>query len=128
MNGSFLAAYDDATDRFRMARDYRFIAGRVPSAIFATMRPVAGIILQEPDFKGFERAGLRPDFLLKNPNLRAYVLLGNRDRNNVDRQAKFIVDRIPKHYVGVYEGSIAVLPQPLADSALDWMKKEYALP
>jgi hypothetical protein len=128
MNSLFLAAYDDATERFRIARDSRFIVGRVPAALFATLRPVAGIILQEPDFSGFEKAEFNPEFLRLNPELRAYVLLGNQDRNNVDYQAKFIIDRIPKHYIGVYEGSTTVLPQPLADSALDWMEKEYNLP
>jgi hypothetical protein len=128
MNGNFLAAFDDAIERFRISKTQLFIAGRVPSAIFATMRPVAGIILQEPDFKGFEKAGFTVDFLRKNPNLRAYVLLGNSNRDNVNVQAQFIISRIPKHYVGVYEGNTDVLPQPLADEALDWMKKEYSIP
>jgi hypothetical protein len=128
MNGSFLAAYDDATARFRMARDYRFIAGRVPSAIFSTMRPVAGIILQEPDFSGLQKTGIQPDFLGKNPTLRAYVLLGNQDRAKLDWQAQFVIAHIPKSYIGVYEGSTAVLPESFASNAIDWMKKEYALP
>ncbi|MFA7257147.1 MAG: hypothetical protein WC047_06205 [Kiritimatiellales bacterium] len=128
MNGNFLAAFDDATARFRIARDYRFIAGRVPSAIFATMRPVAGIILQEPDFRGFDKTDFHPDFLLKNPNLRAYVLLGNQDRRNVDYQAQFVVSHIPKYHIDIYQDNVAVLPQPLADKALDWMKKEYRIP
>ncbi len=128
MNGNFLAAYDDAVERFRISKEYIFIAGRVPAAIFASMRPVAGIILQEPDFTGFEKAGFQPDFLRKNPNLRAYVLLGNKDRANVDYQAQFIIARIPKHFIGVYEGSTAVLPQTFADQAIDWLKKEYDLP
>lgn len=128
LNGNFLAAYDDATTRFRIAKDYRFIAGRIPSAIFTTMRPTAGIILQEPDFSGLQKSGIALDFLRKNRELRAYVLLGNTDRNNVNYQAQFIIDRIPKNYIRVYEGNIAVMPQALADLAFDWMKKEYALP
>lgn len=128
MNGNFLAAFDDATGRFRIAKEHIFITGSVPSAIFATMRPAAGIILQDPDFRGFEKAGVTLDFLRKNPELRAYVLLGDRDRGNTLFQGQYIIDRIPKHYVGIYEGNVAVMPQPLADQAIDWMKKEYALP
>jgi hypothetical protein len=128
MNGNFLAAYDDVTVRFRIARNYRFIAGRIPAAIFATMRPVAGIILQEPDFSGIQQNGIALEFLRKNQELRAYVLLGNSNRDNVTYQAQFIFERIPKHYVGVYDGHTTMLPQPLADSAIDWMKKEYDLP
>jgi len=128
MNGNFLAAMDDATGRFRIAKEHLFTVGKIPAALFAVMRPVAGIILQEPDFRGFEKTGFYPDLLRLNSNLRAYVLLGNSDRNNVLYQGKFIVDRIPKHYVGIYEGSTAILPKQLADQALDWMKKEYALP
>lgn len=128
MNGNFLAAYDDAVERFRISKEYIFIAGRVPAAIFATMRPVAGIILQEPDFNGFEKAGFRPEFRQKNPNLRAYVLIGNKDKANVDYQAQFIIARIPKHFIGVYEGSTTLLPQTFANQAIDWMKKEYDLP
>jgi hypothetical protein len=128
MNGNFLAAFDDAAERFRISSEYRFIAGRVPAAIFATMRPVAGIILQEPDFRGFEKAGLRPDFIRKNSNLRVYALLGNRDADNVRYQGKFIIERIQKYYLEVYQGETAILPQPLADQAIDWMKKEYGLP
>lgn len=128
MNGNFLAAYDDAVERFRISNEYIFIAGRVPAAIFATLRPVAGIILQEPDFSGFEKAGFRPDLLRKNPNLRAYVMIGDKDRARMDYQAQFIIARIPKHFIGVYEGSIAVMPQIFANQAIDWMKKEYDLP
>lgn len=128
MNSLFLAAYDDATTRFRVARDARFIAGRVPVALFATLRPVAGIILQEPDFSGFEKAGFNPEFRRLNSDLRAYVLLGNSDRSNVDYQAKFIISRIPKYRIDIYQGTAAVMPQSLADTAIDWMKKEYALP
>ncbi|MEI7851603.1 MAG: hypothetical protein WCH86_07195 [Kiritimatiellales bacterium] len=128
MNGNFLAAFDDATGRFRIAKDQIFIVGRVPSAIFATLRPVAGIILQDPDFRGFEKAGISMDFLSKNPKLCSYVLLGDRDRDNMLFQGQFIIDHIPKSHVGIYEGSIAVMPQPLADEALDWMKKEYSIP
>ncbi len=128
MNGNFLAAYDDATARFRIAKDYRFIAGRVPATVFATMRPVAGIILHEPDFSGIQQNGIALNLIRKNQELRAYVLLGNSNRDNITYQAQFIIERIPKHYVGVYEGHTAILPQPLADSAIDWMKKEYALP
>ena len=126
MNGNFLAAFDDATERFRIAKEHIFITGRVPSAIFATMRPVAGIILLDPDFRGFEKAGIALNFLCKNPDLRAYVLLSNSDRDSTLFQGQFIIDRIPKHYVGIYEGTVAVLPQPMADEALDWMKKEYS--
>ena len=68
------------------------------------------------------------NLIRQNPNLRVYVLLGNRDRDNVQRQAQFIISRIPKYRIEIYEGSTALLPQPLADKALDWMKKEYALP
>ena len=128
MNGSFLAAYDDSTARFRIDKARIFSAGRIPAALFATLRPVAGIILQEPDFTGFEKADFHPDFLRKNPNLRAYALLGNRDRNNMSYQAKFIVSQIPKYHIEIYQGETSILPQPLADRAIDWMKKEYALP
>ena len=128
MNGNFLAAFDDATGRFRIDKDRIFINGRVPSAIFATMRPVAGIILLDPDFRGFEKAGVPLNFLSKNPTLRAYVLLSSSDRDNTLFQGQFIIDRIPKHYVGIYEGTVEVLPQLLADEALDWMKKEYSIP
>lgn len=128
LNGNFLAAFDDATQRFRISKESLFLSGRVPAAIFATLRPVAGIILQEPDFKGFEKINFNPDFLGRNPNLRAYVLLGKKDKANVDDQAKFIRTRIPKNFIGVYEGSTAVLPKAFADKAIDWMKKEYALP
>lgn len=128
MNGNFLAAFDDAASRFRISKEYLFIAGRVPAAVFSTMRPVAGIILQEPDFKGFEKADLHPDLLRKNKNLRVYAMLGNWNADNVRYQGKFIVEHIPKHYVGVYEGNTAVLSQPFAKQAIDWMKKEYALP
>jgi hypothetical protein len=128
MNGNFLAAFDDAVKRFRMSKGHIFIAGRVPSAIFATMRPVAGIILQEPDFHGLEKADPNLNFLRQNPNLRVYALLGNRDQNNVQYQGKFIVDHIPKYRIDIYQGNVTVLPQPLADEALDWMKKEYRIP
>jgi hypothetical protein len=128
MNGNFLAAYDDACERFRTSKSQLFIAGRTPAAIFAAMRPVAGIILQEPDFRGFEKAGLTINLLGKNQNLRAYVLLGNSDSDNVNYQAQFIISRIPKYHIEVYDGNTAILPQPLAGKALDWMKKEYALP
>jgi hypothetical protein len=128
MNGNFLAAYDDATARFRMAKDYRFITGRVPAAIFSTMRPVAGIILQEPDFSGLQKTGITLNFLGKNPSLRSYVLLGNQNRANLNWQAQFVIAHIPKSYIGVYEGSTTVLPEPLANNAIDWMKKEYNIP
>jgi len=128
MNGNFLAAYDDATQRFRIAGEYRFIAGKVPTAIFATMRPAAGIILQNPDFSGFQKNGIALDFLRKNPDLRAYVLLGNNDRDNVLYQGKFVVDRIPKYHIEVYQDEPGIQPQFLADSAIDWMKKEYNIP
>lgn len=127
MNGNFLAAFDDAASRFRISKDSVFIAGRVPSVVFATMRPVAGIILQEPDFSGLEKAGVT-DFTRKNPNLRAYIMLGNTNPDHVRRQGKLIVDRIPRHYIGLYEGNTPVLPKQFADQAIDWMKKEYALP
>jgi len=127
MNGNFLAAFDDATERFRISKSHIFIAGRVPAAIFSTMRPVAGIILQEPDFSGIQKNGITLDFLRKNPDLRAYVMLGNSDKDNVRYQGQFIIDRIPKHYVGVYEGNTAILPPSFADSAIDWMKKEYSI-
>ncbi len=128
LNGNFLAAFDDATERFRIAGEYRFIAGRIPAAIFSTMRSVAGIILQEPDFSGFAKVNFQPDFLRKNQNLRAYVLLGNKERDNVIYQGRFIVERIPKYHIEAYQGETEILPQPLADNALDWMKKEYNLP
>lgn len=129
MNSSFLAAYDDATGRFRISKDHLFIAGRAPASVFATMRPAAGIILHDPDFSGFERSGFLPDFLRLNKNLRAYTVLGSgAGRAHVDYQADFISKRIPKNYIGVYEGSTDTLPQPFADQALDWMKKEYTLP
>lgn len=128
MNGNFLAAFDDATERLRIAKAQIFTIGSVPSAIFATLRPVAGIILQDPDFRGFEKAGVSPNFLGKNPDLHAYVLLSNSDRNSMLFQGQYIIDRIPKHYVGIYDGNVPVMPQPLADEALDWMKKEYGIP
>lgn len=128
MNGNFLAAFDDATARFRISKEKIFIIGRVPSAIFAAMRPVAGIILQEPDFKGFEKTGVTIDFLRKNLDLRAYVLLSNSSRENVIYQGQFIVARIPKYQIEVYQDESGVLPQSLADSALDWMKDEYNIP
>ncbi len=128
LNANFLAAFDDATARFRITKEYRFIAGRVPSAIFATMRPVAGIILQEPDFRGFEKTGFNPDFLRKNSELRVYVLLGNNNRDRIIDQGQFIVAHIPKYYIEIYQGQTTILPQPLADHAIDWLKKEYALP
>ena len=128
MNGNFLAAFDDATERFRIAKAQIFNIGSVPSAIFATLRPVAGIILQDPDFRGFEQAGLSPNFLNKNANLRAYVLLSNSDRSSMLFQGKYIIDRIPKNYVGVYDGRVAVMLPQMADEALDWMKKEYSIP
>lgn len=128
MNGNFLAAYDDATTRFRIAKDYRFIAGRIPATIFATMRSVAGIILQEPDFSGLQENGIALDLLRKNQDLRAYVLLGNSNRDNVNYQAQFVVERIRKYHIEIYQNETAILPQPLADTAINWMKKEYALP
>jgi hypothetical protein len=128
MNGNFLAAYDDVTTRFRIARNYRFIAGRIPAAIFATMRPVAGIILQEPDFSGLQQNGIELNFLRKNPELRAYVLLGDSNRDNLAYQAQFITKRIQKYGIEPYQGRTDILPQPLANSAIDWMKKEYDLP
>ncbi len=128
MNGSFLAAYDDATARFRIAKDYRFIAGRIPATIFATMRPVAGIILQEPDFSGLQQNGIALNLLRKNQELRAYVLLGNGNRDNVAYQAQFVVERIQKYHIEIYQNETAILTQPLADMAIDWMKKEYDLP
>jgi hypothetical protein len=128
MNGNFLAAFDNATERFRIDKERIFITGSVPSAIFSTMRPVAGIILLDPDFRGFAKAGIPINFLSKNPGLRAYVLLGDSDRDNMLFQGQFIIDHIPKSHVGIYEGTVAVMPQPMADEALDWMKKEYSLP
>jgi hypothetical protein len=128
MDGNFLAAFDDAPGRFRIDKERIFIVGRVPATIFATMRPVAGIILQDPDFRGFGKADISMDFLRKNPELRAYVLLSDSDRNNTLFQGQFIIDRIPKSYVGIYEGNVDVMPPPMADEALDWMKKEYSIP
>ncbi|NOU36418.1 MAG: hypothetical protein HOO88_06575 [Kiritimatiellaceae bacterium] len=128
INGNFLAAFDDVTARFRIAKDRIFTAGKIPAALFTTMRPVAGIILQDPDFRGIERAGFNPDFLRKNPDLRAYVLLGNSDRDNVSYQAQFIVSQIPKYHIEVYLDENPVLPPALADGAIDWIKKEYNLP
>ena len=125
MNGNFLAAYDDVTRQFRISGEYRFIAGRIPAAIFAAMRPVAGIILQEPDFGGLRKNGIALDFLRKNPNLRAYVLLGDKDPENVHAQGQYIIDRIPKYGIEPYKGKTDILPPPLADNAFDWMKKEY---
>jgi len=127
LNGNFLAAYDDATKRFRIASEYRFIAGRVPAAIFATMRSAAGIILHEPDFSGLQKNGIALDFLRKNSDLRAYVVLGNKDHDNVLYQGQFVVDRIPKYHIEGYQGKTEILPQPLADNAIDWMKTEYNL-
>lgn len=127
MNGNFAAAFDDASARFRISKEHIFIAGRVPAAVFAILRPVAGIILQEPDFSGLEKAGITR-FTGRNPNLRAYVMLGNTNPDHVRRQGNFIADRIPRHYIGIYEGNTPVLPVQFADQAIDWMKKEYALP
>ena len=127
MNGNFLAAYDDATRRFRIARDYRFIAGKVPATIFATMRPVAGIILQDPDFTGLKKNNVKLDFLSQSPDLHIYLLLSNRDRENVLFQAQYVIDRIPKHYIEVYEEGAGVQPQVLADRAIDWMKNAYGI-
>ena len=127
MNGNFLAAYDDVTKQFRVAREYRFIAGKIPAAIFASMRPVAGIILRDPDFSGMQKNNISLDFLRQNQNLRVYLLLSNRDRDNTLFQAQFIVDRIPKYYVEVYEDGTGIQPKALADRALDWMEKEYGL-
>jgi hypothetical protein len=127
LNGNFLAAFDDATERFRISKSHIFIAGRVPAAIFATMRPVAGIILQNPDFNGLQKNGITLDFLRKSPDLRVYVLLSNKDRDNVLFQAKFIVTRIPKYHIEVYEDGAEIQPQFLADGAIEWMKKEYSI-
>jgi hypothetical protein len=128
LNGNFLAAYDDATVRFRITKDYRFIAGRMPSAIFAAMRPVAGIILQEPDFSGLQKNGIALDFLRRNRELRAYVLLSNSNRDNVAYQAQFVIERIPRYHIEIYQNEPVTLPPALSDNAIDWMKKEYALP
>jgi hypothetical protein len=128
LNANFLAAFDDAAERFRINKEHIFLAGRVPCAIFSTLRPVAGIILQEPDFSGFERSGFSPDFLRNNRNLRAYALLGNQDHTNTVTQARFIMGRIPMHHIGVYEGQTEIMPPALADNALDWMKMEYRIP
>lgn len=128
MNGNFLAAYDDAIQRFRIAAEYRFIAGRVPAAIFAAMRPVAGIILQNPDFRGMQNSGITLDFLRKNPDLRAYVLLCGKDRDNVLYQGRFIADRIAKYHIGIYPDETAIWLPSFADNAIDWMKKEYNIP
>lgn len=128
MSSTFLAAFDDATERFRIDKEHLFLAGRVPSAIFSTMRPVAGIILQEPDFQGLEKASPDLNFLRQNSNLRIYALLGNSDRNNIQHQGKFIVSHIPKYRIDIYQGNTAVLQQPFADKAIDWMKKEYRIP
>ncbi len=128
INGNFLAAFDDAHDRFRISRERTFFIGRIPSAIFATMRPAAGIILQEPDFRGLAKSDFNPDFLRLNSNLSAYALLGNSNRDNVKFQGRFIAARIPKYEIWIYEGNTSVLSQELADKALDWMKKEYRIP
>ena len=128
MNGNFLASYDDAIKRFRIAAEHRFIVGRVPAAIFATMRPAAGIILLGPDFRGMQNSGITLDFLRKNPDLRAYVLLCDKDRDNVLYQGKFIVDRIKKYHIGIYKDEAAILPPAFTDAAIDWMKNEYSLP
>jgi hypothetical protein len=128
MNESFLAAYDDATTRFRIDNNSRFIAGRIPASVFATLRPVAGIILQEPDFTGLIKANFIPDFLCKNPNLRAYILLGKKDSANTATQIRFVTDKIPNHQIYVYNGYTETLPQALADLALNWMKTEYHIP
>ena len=127
MNGNFLAAYDDATKRFRIARDYRFIAGKVPATIFVTMRPVAGLILQDPDFTGLKKNNVKLDFISQSPDLRVYMLLSNRDRGNVLFQAQYIVDRIPKTHIEVYEEGAGAQPQVLVDHAIDWMKNEYGI-
>jgi hypothetical protein len=128
LNGNFLAAFDDAVERFRIDKEKIFIAGRVPPAIFAIMRPVAGIILHEPDFRGYEQISFSPDFLRQNPRLRAFVLLSKTNPDNMHYQAQFIMARIPNRHIGVYDGNAAILPKGFADDALDWMKKEYRIP
>ncbi|MGE4488581.1 MAG: hypothetical protein AB7E95_03435 [Kiritimatiellales bacterium] len=125
MNSNFLAAYDDATERFRISRNAFFIAGRVPAAIFASMRRVSGVILHEPDFSGIQNAGTGIDLLRKNNTLRTYILLGNRDRNNVIRQGQFATELFNKELlqIYIYQGYTAVLPKQLADHALDWIEQ-----
>lgn len=127
VNGSFLAAFDDAVHRFKISKDRIFILGRVPAAIFASMRPVAGIILQEPDFEGLASLDDSIDFLRKNRDLRVYVLLGNRSEANVKAQANFIAAHIPKYHIQIYEGISATPAPPDAEAAIDWMKKEYGM-
>lgn len=127
MNANFLAAYDDATKRFQVSGRMLFTAGGVPSLLYATMRPVAGVILQEPDFDGLRRFDPPLDLLGKNADMRVYTLLGTQDDANLRRQAQFIEQNIPKYHIDVYDGYTNLFPPNLADKAVDWMKKEYRL-
>jgi hypothetical protein len=127
MNSRFLAAYDDAVERFHISRRMLFTAGGVPSLLYATMRPVAGVILQEPDFDGLRRFDPPIDLLRENADLRVYALLGAKNEADLRRQAQFITEKIPKHFIAVYDGYTNLLPPNLAEQALDWMKKEYRL-
>ncbi len=128
MNGNFLAAYDNATDRFRISRHKLFTVGNVPSLLYATMRPIAGVILQEPDFDGLRKLSPPVDLLRKTPDLRVYSFFEAQDENNLKKQAQFITTNIPKYHINTYDGYTKILPVNLADLALDWMKKEYRLP
>ncbi|QHI69339.1 hypothetical protein [Tichowtungia aerotolerans] len=128
MNENFLAAYDDAVEKFRISRRKLFTAGTVPALLYATMRPVAGVILQEPDFDGLRSIDPPIDLIRKNSDMRVYALLGAEDQDNVKKQAQFITDNIPKYHIDLYDGHTDILPPNLADKAIDWMKKEYRLP
>lgn len=127
MNGNFVAAYDDVLDRFRVSAKRMFILGRVPAAVFASMRPVAGVILHNPDFSGLQNLAAPIDFLQKNNALRTYILLSNESRENVKNQARFITACIPMYHIQIYDGQTPIPPPELADAALNWMKEEYNL-
>lgn len=128
MNENFLAAYDDALDRFRISKRKLFTAGGVPSLLYATLRPISGVILQEPNFDGIRKLDPPINLIRKNADMRVYSLLGIKDELNLRKQAQFIEKNIPKYHIDAYDGQTGILPVNLADKAIDWMKKEYRLP
>jgi hypothetical protein len=128
MNKNFLAAYDDATTRFRLSTTRKFIAGSLPTSIFATLRKVDGIILQEPGFQSLVKVNYIPNFLSKNRNLHAFIILGKQNSTSSSAQMTFITDKIPSHQFCIYNGYTTTLPQKLANCGIDWLKTQCLIP
>ena len=125
--GNFLAAHDDATNRFRIADNRKMATGfsggaRVASRCIALRPGFAGVVLQGAGFSQHKNAAYAVEGMDKNRGMAVYALFGQEDENK--REAAKLEQQLKGHKFKyeLFPGGHAWAPPDHMRRAIEWVE------